>query len=180
MLSADRINLLPSFRSQHHVTGTLVVLVEAMATGDAVQVRKVHPFVRCVHQEHDVLTPAFGAIRAERMLGMHNNSDSDPGARGRCFTNDPHFCGALHHPRHDVVWGGLHQRPVSGHRIGCHPIRTMRCTIVAWQSRICTSAGCSRSSYSVVILPPFKRIALPRSAKSITAENSGMPEFAWG
>src|SRR5215469_9422433 len=53
---------------------TLVVLVEAMATGDAVQVWKVHPFVRCVRQEHNVLFPAFWAIRAERMVGIHSNS----------------------------------------------------------------------------------------------------------
>jgi len=74
VFAASGINLLLSFRSQHHVMGTLVVFVEAVAADDAVQVGKVHPFVRCVRQEHNVLSPAFGAIRAERMVGIHNNS----------------------------------------------------------------------------------------------------------
>jgi len=75
VLTANGINLLLSFRSQHHVMSTLVVLVEAVAAGDAVQVGNVHHFfVRCVRQEHNVLFPAFWAIRAERMVGIHSNS----------------------------------------------------------------------------------------------------------
>src|SRR5215467_14077794 len=54
---------------------TLVVLVEAVAADDAVQVGHVHHFlVRCVRQEYNVLFPAFWAIRAERMVGIHSNS----------------------------------------------------------------------------------------------------------
>jgi hypothetical protein len=75
VLPASGINLLLSFRSQHHVMGALVVLVEAMAADDAVQVGNVHAFfVRCVGQEHNVLFPAIWAIRAERMVGIHSNS----------------------------------------------------------------------------------------------------------
>jgi len=75
VLSASSINLLLSLRSQHHVVGTLVVLVEAMVADDAVQVWNVHHFlVKCVRQEHNILFPAFWAIRAERMVGIHSNS----------------------------------------------------------------------------------------------------------
>jgi hypothetical protein len=75
VLAASGINFLLRFRSQHHLLSTLVVLVEAVAADNAVQVGNVHHFfVRCVRQEYNVFFPAFWAIRAERMVGIHSNS----------------------------------------------------------------------------------------------------------